>query len=109
MVDARVLTHDITYPLYVTEKNRGKNQKGRPVEGKILAWGNSYGVRITKQELQDAGLKPGQRVRLWIEDEAGQPKIPPSVKFRDPGFDATAEHDEYLAGKRSEELRRRRR
>lgn len=81
---------------------------GRAVEGKILRWGNSYGIRITKRELHDAGLKPGQRVRIWVEYDPEMAPLPPLPTFKDPGFDATADHDAYLARRRSEELRSRR-
>lgn len=87
---------------------RSTKSLGKAVEGKILRWGNSYGIRITKRELQDAGLKPGERVRLWVEYDARQAPMPPLPTFKDPDFDATTEHDAYLARRRSEDLRRRR-
>ncbi|MBI4392219.1 MAG: hypothetical protein HY556_00275 [Euryarchaeota archaeon] len=34
---------------------------------KVLKWGNSYGLRITKEEARKAGLREGQEVVVEIK------------------------------------------
>ena len=67
---------------------------------KIKKWGNSFGVRLTKKELEEYGLKEGDEVKIKIE------KIKPEkeVDLSDiPNFSETDEkvserHDKYLYG-----------
>ena len=67
---------------------------------KIKKWGNSFGVRLTKKELEEYGLKEGDEVKIKIE------KVKPGkeVDLSDiPTFSETDEkvsehHDKYLYG-----------
>lgn len=36
----------------------------------IKKWGNSYAVRLTKKDLRDLRLKPGQRVEILVQPAA---------------------------------------
>lgn len=36
------------------------------VEGRVLRWGNSYGVRISKADLERAGLKEGSKAIVRV-------------------------------------------
>lgn len=40
-------------------------------DAKILKWGNSYGVRITKADAERLGLEPGDEVLLEIKAKPG--------------------------------------
>lgn len=45
---------------------------------KVLRWGNSYGIRISKQDAKQAGLREGEEVVIEIKGRA-QKKFDPSV------------------------------
>lgn len=47
------------------------------LHGRILRWGNSYGVRITKAEAERLGLHEGDDVDLLVQEAHGDvPEIP---------------------------------
>lgn len=37
------------------------------MHAKLLRWGNSYGLRLSKSEVERAGLKPGQEVTVRLD------------------------------------------
>ena len=37
------------------------------VKGKILEWGNSFGLRLNKADATEAGLRPNQEVEIEIK------------------------------------------
>ncbi len=39
---------------------------------KILRWGNSYGIRLTKREVEEAGLHEGEEVVVDVKARPGQ-------------------------------------
>lgn len=39
------------------------------MQGKILRWGNSYGVRLSKPEVERRGLRAGETVDVEIRAE----------------------------------------
>lgn len=41
------------------------------IEGRLLKWGNSYGIRISKKEVERLGLQPGQAVVARLEEPPG--------------------------------------
>lgn len=43
-----------------------------PMNAKVLKWGNSYGLRISKEEAERAGLHVGQEVVVDIRAKPGQ-------------------------------------
>lgn len=65
------------------------------VRGKLLAWGNSYGIRLSKEDVQRFGLRPSHEVRIRLEID-GEP-----LRVEDlPSFDlggAADRHDELFA------------
>jgi antitoxin component of MazEF toxin-antitoxin module len=42
------------------------------VNAKILRWGNSYGIRISKKEAEREGLREGQEVVIEIKAKPGE-------------------------------------
>lgn len=66
------------------------------VEGKILEWGNTYGIRVKKSDLEKAGLAPGTEVVVRLERRSDRVDVSgfPFVRGGDP--DDAARHDELL-------------
>ncbi len=67
---------------------------------KLKKWGNSLAVRLTKDELEEYGLKEGDVVKIGIEkvipeDEVDLSDIP---TFSDTDRKASEHHDKYLYG-----------
>lgn len=61
---------------------------------KVLRWGNSYGIRISKEEARRAGLREGQEVVVEIKAKPGDRIDLSKVRtFRGPG-NLSATHDE---------------
>lgn len=72
------------------------------VEGKILRWGNSFGIRIRKGDLEDSGLQPDEEVLVRIERQPGELGLSGLPTFQS-GQETTAErHDAILGESRSE-------
>lgn len=71
------------------------------VEGKILEWGNTYGIRVKKSDLEKAGLAPGTQVVVRLERRSGRIDVSafPFVKGGRP--DDSARHDELLGKARA--------
>lgn len=84
----------ITTPLYMPEA---------VVEGKILEWGNSYGVRIRKADLERAGLEPGQEVLVRIDATDGEVDLSEVRTFRSGRAETAARHDEVLGDARAQD------
>lgn len=82
----------ITTPLYMAEV---------VVEGKILRWGNSYGVRIRKADLEGAGLEPGQEVVVRIGSQYDAVDVSGVRTFRSGETDTAARHDDVLGEARA--------
>lgn len=65
------------------------------VRAKLLEWGNSYGIRLSKDDVQRFGLRPNHEVRIRLEIK-GAP-----LRVKDlPSFDlqgASDRHDELFA------------
>lgn len=104
------LHRTITSALYMPK--RTKESRGRPkkpdektdiIEAKVLRWGNSYGLRIGKKELEAAGLKPGEEIRVEI---LGPTDVDIShVRFIEGGEpDLSERHDKILADARARRL-----
>ncbi len=67
---------------------------------KLKKWGNSLAVRLTKDELEEYGLKEGDEVKIGIEkvipeDEVDLSDIP---TFSETDRKASEHHDKYLYG-----------
>lgn len=64
---------------------------------KVLKWGNSYGIRISKKDAEDRGLKEGDEVVVEVRAREGQTidlSDLPSFHF---GGDLAERHDEAWA------------
>lgn len=46
------------------------------LHGKVLRWGNSYGIRITRAEVERLGLHEGDEVDLLLPDPTAAPELP---------------------------------
>lgn len=65
------------------------------VRGKLLRWGNSFGIRLSKREVEALRLRPGHEVRLLVEGDG--PWLDPLEAHRfDLGGDAAERHDELF-------------
>ncbi|HUR62133.1 MAG TPA: hypothetical protein VM286_07195 [Candidatus Thermoplasmatota archaeon] len=65
----------------------------------VKKWGNSYAIRLTKQDLARAGLSVGQQIEFNLRplptkrvDLSGLPVV------HDSATDVSARHDAYLYG-----------
>lgn len=75
------------------------------VSGKILEWGNSYGIRVRKEDLDRAGLTPGAEVVVRIEEQ-GKVDLTGFPAFKGGGKDDSIRHDEVIGEARAKGLRR---
>lgn len=66
------------------------------ITGRILDWGNSYGIRLKKADLERAGLKPGQEAAVRIEGNAAKIDLSHIRTYRSGRSDISERHDEYL-------------
>jgi antitoxin component of MazEF toxin-antitoxin module len=73
------------------------------VQARILRWGNSYGIRIRKSDLERAGLRPGEEAIVRIETKTDQIDLSTLPRFRSGHTDTSARHDEILGEARSKE------
>lgn len=74
------------------------------IEGKVLAWGNSYGIRIRKADLEREGLHPGEEVSVRIERSADEVDLSDLPVFSGGRTDVSERHDAYLAQALATEL-----
>lgn len=42
------------------------------VEGKLLRWGNSYGIRLRKADVDKLGIRPGDRIAADLQPPPGK-------------------------------------
>lgn len=77
------------------------------VKARLLAWGNSYGIRLSRDDVQRFGLKPDQEIRIKLEVSRE------AIGVSDlPSFDlggAADRHDDVFARSVEERKRTRRR
>ena len=76
--------------------------------GRVLRWGNSYGIRLHKADIERLGLQPGDLARIQIEGAPDRVDLSGLPTFRSGASDVSERHDEYLAEGRAAELERRR-
>jgi hypothetical protein len=70
------------------------------VHAKVQRWGNSYGVRLQKRDVEALGLKEGALVELKIAPRKGGPGLDVSTMptFHDPDPLLSIHHDDILYG-----------
>lgn len=67
---------------------------------KVKRWGNSLAVRLRKEELDRAGIREGDVVKVEVVKVTKRGKVDLSdlPTFTDPDPRASVRHDEYLYG-----------
>jgi antitoxin component of MazEF toxin-antitoxin module len=68
----------------------------RILRGRLLRWGNSFGIRVTKAEADALSLKPGQNVELLVRSPADRIDLSSLPYFKDEP-DVSDRHDELVA------------
>jgi antitoxin component of MazEF toxin-antitoxin module len=65
---------------------------------KIKKWGNSFGVRLTKKELEEFGLKEGDEVKIQIQKIKPKKEVDLSniPTFFETDKKVSEHHDTYL-------------
>jgi antitoxin component of MazEF toxin-antitoxin module len=71
------------------------------VEGKILRWGNSFGIRIRSSDLEETDLKPNEEVFVRIEQRSEELELSELPTFRSGAETTAARHDAVLGVARS--------
>lgn len=66
------------------------------VEGRILEWGNSYGIRLRADTVRSLGLEPGDDVTVRIERDQGCVDVSGVRSFEGGRSDVSQRHDEIL-------------
>lgn len=79
------------------------------VEGRILEWGNSYGIRVRKADLERAGLAPGEEAIVRIARRSDKVDLSHVRFLRGDRSDVSERHDEYLGEARLADLKRKQR
>jgi antitoxin component of MazEF toxin-antitoxin module len=68
---------------------------------RIKKWGNSFGVRLTKKELAEYGLKEGDTIKIKIEKVVPKKEVDLSniPTFSETDQKVSEHHDKYLYGR----------
>lgn len=64
---------------------------------KLLKWGNSYGLRVSKRDVERAGWHVGKTVAVHAVDEDERLAVPHFTFHGGPG-NMAEDHDEVLYG-----------
>jgi hypothetical protein len=75
------------------------------VRARLLKWGNSMGLRISKHDARRLRLQVGAELVVRIASEPAEVDLSVLRTFRG-GGDAAADHDRILGEARARELRR---
>lgn len=63
--------------------------------GKVLKWGNSYGIRLSKKEVEEMDLHAGQEVVVEVKARTDE-EVPLDWLYTfEGGGDLSIRHDEY--------------
>ncbi len=67
---------------------------------KVKKWGNSLAIRLTRNELEEYGLKEGDEVKIMIKKMKPEGKVDLTdlPTFKDDDKSVSLEHDKYLYG-----------
>ena len=74
------------------------------IKGRVLKWGNSYGIRIRKGELRQAGLRPGAEALVRLAKRPGRVDLSGLPTFKGGEPDDALRHDELLGRARRRSL-----
>lgn len=61
---------------------------------KVLKWGNSYGLRLSKDEVEEMGLQEGQEVVVEIKSKPGEKVDLSHLRTFNLGGSLARDHDE---------------
>lgn len=67
------------------------------VEGKVLEWGNSFGIRVKKSDLLEAGIAPGTEVVLHLARKPSKIDLSGFPFLRGGRPDDSEQHDRLFA------------
>ena len=74
------------------------------LKGRVLRWGNSVGVRITKRDARRLDLREGSDVTLRIETKPSKVDLSALPTFRGDGTEGR-DHDKILGEARRKEVK----
>jgi antitoxin component of MazEF toxin-antitoxin module len=66
------------------------------LEGKILRWGNSFGIRIRSSDLEETNLEPNEEVFVRIDRRNEELEIADLPTFRSGAETTASRHDAAL-------------
>lgn len=66
------------------------------IRRKVLKWGNGYGLRLTKAELEKLELVPGQEADVRISSQPQRIDLSHLRFLDDDATDVSERHDDYL-------------
>ncbi|MCK4457312.1 MAG: hypothetical protein KAW39_06190 [Thermoplasmata archaeon] len=66
------------------------------IKARILKWGNSYGFRIQKADLERLGLRPGEEALVRLEGRSDAVDLSELPTFKGGMPDDSLRHDELL-------------
>lgn len=67
------------------------------LEGRLLRWGNSFGLRISRHDVERLRLRADQEVQVRIDISPARPIRARDAHTFDLGGDAADRHDELAA------------
>lgn len=62
--------------------------------GKVLKWGNSYGIRLSKEDVEGLGLREGQEVVVEVKTDPDERVDLSNLQTFSMGGDLSRKHDE---------------
>jgi hypothetical protein len=66
------------------------------IKARVLKWGNSYGLRIQKADVERLGLRPGEETLVRLERGGGPVDLSELPRFKGGAPDDSLRHDELL-------------
>jgi antitoxin component of MazEF toxin-antitoxin module len=78
------------------------------VKARLLKWGNSFGLRLSRRDVERLGLEPDKEIEVHVETSPRQTRVEDLPTF-DLGRDAADRHDELFAESVLDDLRKKRR
>ncbi len=78
------------------------------IRGRILRWGNSFGIRLRRAELKRAGLSPDSEAVVRLVKKSERIDLSGLPTFRGGQPDDALRHDDLLARARLRSLREKR-
>lgn len=67
------------------------------VKGRLLRWGNSYGLRLSRREVERLRLRPDTEIEVKVDVSPGKKITVDQLPSFNLGGDAADRHDELFA------------